>query len=154
DAFYSDCALGSDCSDCGGTSKAARLGGTVTASDGCSTHGNGKCEDGGPHAMASTCNFGTDYTDCGPRLGICANTCEYAYDGTCHDGGPGASYDGCGFGTDCADCGLRFGGRGQGVCDGTNGTICQPGGAVLDYGDHVGNGTCECPDCPWDVADC
>ncbi|HVW25080.1 MAG TPA: hypothetical protein VHC69_06890 [Polyangiaceae bacterium] len=150
---YDDCALGTDCSDCGGAAKMARVGGTSNCTDTCSTHNNKKCEDGGPGAALATCPFGTDCTDCGPRLGICSNVCEYtANDGTCDDGGIGANNDNCAFGTDCADCGVRYGGRGQGLCDGSKGTDCVPTGGI-DSGD-IEDGTCQCPDCPWDEVDC
>ncbi len=148
-----DCALGSDCSDCGGTAKDARLGGTSFCFDTCTSHGNSKCEDGGPGSQASSCTFGSDCTDCGPRLGLCANTCwSTAFDGYCDDGGPGSVSDNCSVGTDCADCGVRFGGRDKGLCDGTTGTVCQPHGGIRN--DDIADGTCQCPDCPWDAADC
>jgi hypothetical protein len=128
DSYY--CALGTDCTDC----KAARLGGISRCNDSCLTKNNGKCEDGGPGASAATCAFGTDCTDCKkPRLGICNDSCAYANDGYCDDGGPGSGSLNCAFGSDCADCGLRYGGRGQGVCDGTTGSDCVPHGGVLNY---------------------
>lgn len=40
-------------------------------------------------------------------VGLCSNTCTYAYDGACDDGGSGSSYSVCSYGTDCADCGTR-----------------------------------------------
>jgi hypothetical protein len=144
----SNCALGTDCTDC----KTARTGGTSLCFDSCATHGNGKCEDGGTGSLAKTCEFGSDCTDCKPRLGICSNDCFYANDGSCDDGGPGAPYAGCALGTDCGDCGVRVGGRGQGACDGTLGNDCVPHGGVRK--NEIGNGTCECVDCAWDVADC
>ncbi|HEX3596705.1 MAG TPA: hypothetical protein VHU80_16455 [Polyangiaceae bacterium] len=149
-----ECALGTDCTDCGGPSKGARLGGTSYCFDTCVTQNNKKCEDGGPNSIASTCAFGTDCTDCGSRLGICDNSCGYtANDGYCDDGGPGAFDSPCSYGTDCADCGIRFGGRNKGLCDGTTGTLCTPNGGVLD-GFSIEDGECECKDCPWDAVDC
>jgi hypothetical protein len=145
---YSDCALGTDCTDC----KTARRGGTSYCSDSCSTPKNGKCEDGGPGSVAATCPLGSDCTDCKARLGICSNDCIYSHDGECDDGGPGSSYADCSPGTDCADCGVRVGGRGQGLCDGTTGTLCQPHRGVVS-GD-IEDGSCQCPDCLWDVVDC
>ncbi|HEX4341403.1 MAG TPA: hypothetical protein VH062_36090 [Polyangiaceae bacterium] len=151
---YSDCALGSDCTDCGGASKTARLGGTTFCFDTCTTHTNKKCEDGGTGAQAASCDFGSDCTDCGPRLGICDNSCGYtANDGYCDDGGTDAFDSNCAFGTDCADCGVRFGGRGQGKCDGSTGYRCTPNGGVLDDL-SIEDGTCQCPDCAWDAVDC
>jgi hypothetical protein len=144
------CALGTDCDDCG-----PRVGGTSFCSDTCSTHGNKKCEDGGPGSAAATCPLGSDCSDCGVRLGLCADSCEYAQDGGCDDGGPGSHYNDCPLGTDCSDCGVRLGGRGQKVgtqalCDGSRGMLCVPVGKS----DNIADGTCQCPECAWDAVDC
>jgi hypothetical protein len=150
---FPDCTLGTDCSDCGGaTTKFGRIGGTSLCTNSCATNTNGKCEDGGPNAVAGTCAFGTDCADCKTRLGICLDTCSDAYDGTCDDGGPNSSDDVCGLGTDCFDCGIRFGGRGQSLCDGSTGVFCTPQGGDDEFA--IDDGTCQCPDCPWDATDC
>ena len=36
--------------------------------DTCDTAGNGLCQDGGRAAFGSKCEFGTDCSDCGPRV--------------------------------------------------------------------------------------
>lgn len=87
---YSDCSLGTDCSDCGSrpppslTEPPPSLpdcGGTIAAGDSCKTSS------------------------------LCGNTCNYAYDNDCDDGGPGSEYSECALGSDCHDCGARVGGQ-------------------------------------------
>ncbi|MBX3248350.1 MAG: hypothetical protein KF901_14315 [Myxococcales bacterium] len=71
---------------------------------------DGDCDDGGPGADYSLCEYGTDCDDCGPRSGggsLCTDTCRHAFDGDCDDGGPGSDYSICDYGTDCGDCGPR-----------------------------------------------
>ena len=72
--------------------------------------------------------YGTDCTDCGPRVPrsppppavaspppasgtLCNDLCvgfpTYASDGFCDDGGPGSEFNACTYGTDCSDCGPR-----------------------------------------------
>jgi hypothetical protein len=145
---YHTCALGTDCTDC----KTGRTGGIALCSDSCSTAKNGKCEDGGTGAASASCGLGTDCTDCKARLGVCSNDCIYSYDGECDDGGPGNVTYGCAAGTDCADCGLRIGARGQGACDGTTGTTCQPHEGLRQG--IIEDGSCDCADCAWDAVDC
>lgn len=72
------CPLGTDCADCGPSTR------TSVAS-------NASCADIG--------------TGNGPASCACLDTCDWARDGECDDGGPGAMYSGCGLGTDCYDCG-------------------------------------------------
>ena len=83
------------------------------------------CDDGGEGAEYSSCNLGSDCSDCGVREllatvppppsaptpsspSICSNTCEYRRDDDCDDGGKDSHYSVCAFGTDCLDCGARF----------------------------------------------
>eukprot|EP00750_Incisomonas_marina_P033659 INCI9923.4.p1 GENE.INCI9923.4~~INCI9923.4.p1 ORF type:complete len:1656 (+),score=236.80 INCI9923.4:346-5313(+) len=84
------CDLGSDCRDCGPRyPKCGEFCDTIDKSPGdfavfsglgCSTNGNGICEDGGPGATAATCEFGQDADDCGPRaldgFGFCGHRCR------------------------------------------------------------------------------
>ena len=97
--FDSACAVLSPTAPCGNT---------------CNSASDGACDDGGPGAEFSSCFFGTDCADCGPRSGmssppppLCVNTCLYASSGWCNDGGFGSSFSDCALGTDCADCGSR-----------------------------------------------
>lgn len=111
--------------------------------DTCPYFGDGECDDGGPGAVYSLCDLGTDCSDCGsraaggssptptptptpapapepaPDAGACTDTCRYAGDGECDDGGAGAAYSVCALGTDCTDCGPRAG---------TSGPTPTPGG--------------------------
>ncbi len=138
-----DCALGSDCTDCG-----PQLGGFSLCDDSCSTAKNGSCEDSGTGSTGSSCGFGTDCTDCGPRLGLCSDDCPSHDDGSCDDGGSNADTDDCAFGTDCDDCGPRLGGRGQIPCDGSTGYDCTSTGG--EYWGEIADGSCQCSDCAWD----
>jgi hypothetical protein len=70
-----------------------------------------------------------------------------AKDGQCDYNGA------CATGTDCTDCGPFYGGRGEGVCDGTQGTFCTERAGV-SAGTFTNDGFCECSDCPWDAQDC
>ncbi len=64
---------------------------------------NGSCNDD------SSCPYGTDCDDCGPRAEqFCSNSCSgSANNGFCDDGGPGSVSSQCAWGTDCDDCGAR-----------------------------------------------
>ena len=81
DSLYEDCALGTDCQDCGPRGEAAQFlhGGSsegTRCSDSCEHGaGNGLCEDGGPGTVQHetdyfNCEWGTDCTDCGTREGV------------------------------------------------------------------------------------
>jgi len=123
---YTDCASGTDCTDCGnrcsatpsppfapspaGVQPAAWCVDACVDSSGIDWSRDGYCGDsatgsGGVNAVYNDCGLGSDCSDCGPRY-TCVNTCSYAGDGYCDDGGPGA-YTGCILGTDCTDCGDR-----------------------------------------------
>ena len=136
----SDCALGTDCADCG-----TRVNGVEQCDDSCTTSANGTCEDGGTGSKSAACSFGTDCTDCGARLGICSNSCGNT-DGSCEDGSGSSGFSLCALGTDCNNCGVIFGGRGQVPCDGSEGTACQAADPNADAGDSV----CECASCKWE----
>jgi hypothetical protein len=86
-------------------------------SDTCGGHA-GSCRDGGPGSEASSCMYGTDCSDCGPRSVsgappaappgyFCSDNCVHANNNNCNDGGLNSIGDACDYGTDCADCGLR-----------------------------------------------
>jgi hypothetical protein len=116
-ADYSDCAIGSDCSDCGNRMD---------------VDGDGYYEDnGGPLPTSSTVNLDCDDADADsypggtevPNDGIdqdcdgadfidasllCDDSCTYANDGECDDGGTDSTYSACALGTDCTDCGNRY----------------------------------------------
>ncbi|MGE0789791.1 MAG: hypothetical protein AB7S26_29225 [Sandaracinaceae bacterium] len=66
---YSDCALGTDCGDCGsreaGASPEPAM--SMGCSDTCTWARDGQCDDGGPGSVYSECEYGTDCADCGPR---------------------------------------------------------------------------------------
>ncbi len=105
------CTLGTDCTDCGVRDPSAPpTGGDIElCDDSCGPLfvRDGFCDDGGPSGDGfGICDFGTDCTDCGPRvLSGCTDTCLFAYDGECDDGRPGSVTSLCTPGTDCADCG-------------------------------------------------
>ena len=132
---------------------------------------DGDCDDGGPGAEFGDCLYGTDCTDCGPRVSVppfqpaapppspphhpgwvCLNTCDYAGGGSCSDGGPGSEFDICPFGTDCVDCGPRLGRPpppplvlcGE-TCVYASDTDCDDGGPGSEFGDCA-LGT-DCTDC-------
>ena len=72
---------------------------------------DGVCQDGGSRSKNSLCEFGSDCSDCGPRVNLfekCINSC--VSNGVCEDGGQSQTIFNniCDFGTDCADCGVRF----------------------------------------------
>ena len=98
--------------DCDGVDGTGSGGGSTVCLDTCTYALDGVCDDGGTDAVYSTCDFGTDCTDCGAR-DPCTNDCTpwytsaYAADGDCDDGGPGSTYSLCDVGTDCDDCGSR-----------------------------------------------
>eukprot|EP00900_Chrysochromulina_parva_P005704 jgi/Chrpa1/15134/Chrysochromulina_OHIO_Genome00020374-RA len=131
---FNACTYGTDCTDCGprvlrsppppavasppqSTSTLCNdlcVGFPTYASD-------GFCDDGGPGAEFPDCQYGTDCTDCGPRVSLappssvappssatlCTETCVWASDADCDDGGPGAEFLACALGSDCTDCGPR-----------------------------------------------
>ena len=93
-------------------------------SETCFYASDGDCDDGGPGSeYGTTCQYGTDCTDCGPRsprspspapqgrIIRCTETCAllttWGRDGSCDDGGPGAEFGNCALGDDCSDCGPR-----------------------------------------------
>jgi len=102
----------------------------IDASDACVHSEDGDCDDGGAGAEFSSCEYGHDCTDCGPRpmldgppppppspsppppLGegglVCYDSCDHSRDGSCDDGGPNADTDLCEGGSDCSDCGDRY----------------------------------------------
>jgi len=106
--WWDDTDSGGD-TDTGGSSGSS--GATTICENTCMFAYDGECDDGGPDADWSVCDFGTDCADCGPRElvtgGLCDDTCYFAADGWCDDGGPGADFDLCALGTDCTDCGPR-----------------------------------------------
>eukprot|EP00964_Phaeocystis_antarctica_P104794 scaffold69889_cov63-Phaeocystis_antarctica.AAC.1 len=57
---FSDCALGTDCVDCGSREFTA-------CSNDCGWANDGVCDDGGPDAAFSCCALGSDCNDCGDR---------------------------------------------------------------------------------------
>ena len=82
------------------------------------------CRDGGVGSIyPPLCNYGTQNTNCGPRLQFYDNnehmgdnSCEFAHNNICEDSGPGSEYfvdeDGierarCGYATDMSDCPAR-----------------------------------------------
>lgn len=76
----------------------------------CSYPRDGDCDDGGPNAQYSLCDYGSDCADCGPRdpgYAGCEHSCRWDGDGTCDDGGAGSTTSICALGTDCLDCGRR-----------------------------------------------
>jgi hypothetical protein len=142
------CTAGTDCKDCG-----PRVGGAYLCNDDCfhvdadaglSAY-DGICQDGLSGSKSGVCNPGTDCADCGPRLGICLDTCPFANNGSCDISAK------CKPGTDCSDCGLYIVGRGQTPCDGSTGADCVPTGAFTSL---ATDGTCQCADCAWDSNDC
>ena len=136
---FDDCALGTDCADCGPRASPSppqipppRAPGACenTCEGGDAAFAaDGSCDDGGPGSEFADCLLGTDCDDCGSRAyspppppqpppltpGLCSNACGdgYAFDGVCDDGGAGSEFDDCALGTDCADCGPRIA---SGVC--------------------------------------
>lgn len=64
---FSDCALGSDCADCGMRSSTDAPAGGGTCENTCRWARDGECDDGGPGSLYSVCDFGTDCADCGAR---------------------------------------------------------------------------------------
>merc|ERR1712185_661728 len=73
----SDCALGTDCTDCG------------------------------PRVMPPPSPPSPPAPPMLPGGSQCLDTCNWASDGVCEDGGPGAEWSDCALGTDCTDCGPR-----------------------------------------------
>jgi hypothetical protein len=87
----------------------------------CAFSGDGVCDDGGNDPLVdgtatTSCAYGTDCADCGPRpiSPPNNNSCQFAGMAslfppcTCLDGVQGnASCYGCAYGTDLADCGAR-----------------------------------------------
>ena len=71
---------------------------------------DGSCDDGGPGSTLSTCEFGYDCADCGPRCMpaqppsgcLCSDECLFAHDGEC-------DIHHCSLGSDCTDCGMSCG---------------------------------------------
>ena len=176
---WSDCALGTDCMDCGprgSSSHSHQPQAGVACTETCVYASDGDCDDGGPGAEFTNCSLGTDCTDCGPRSShshtphshtphshsptpshshtphshaptpshshtphshfpmpwlshfppsppffiiappsppfvSCENTCVTANDGACDDGGEGSEnryeFRTCQLGSDCNDCGPR-----------------------------------------------
>ena len=65
---FSTCSLGSDCTDCGTRSSAARDDfGRPGCSNTCYSKDDGDCDDGGPGSEYNLCSPATDCEDCGPR---------------------------------------------------------------------------------------
>ncbi len=60
---------GAAASGCGGSDPPAAEASKLLCDNTCTTHGNSRCEDGGTGSTASTCNTGTDCSDCGVRYG-------------------------------------------------------------------------------------
>ena len=128
-AEYPDCQYGTDCTDCGPRVPRSPPPPAVASPPPASGAlcndlcvGNptyaldGFCDDGGPGAEFPDCQYGTDCTDCGPRVPrspppssstLCTETCVWASDVDCDDGGPGSEFNACTYGTDCSDCGPR-----------------------------------------------
>ena len=128
------CAVGSDCSDCGGDC-CERSGCGI---DRCRYSGDGECDDGS-RGGAQYCALATDCRDCG---NCCAseetcgtNSCRWAGDSECDDGSTGhAQY--CELGTDCDDCGN--------CCGGSGGSAGSGGGDCDSDGCHwAGDGECD-----------
>jgi hypothetical protein len=130
---FNACTYGTDCTDCGprvprsppppAVASPPQATGTL-CNDLCvgfpTYASDGFCDDGGPGAEFPDCQYGTDCTDCGPRVPLapppsvappstplCTETCVWASDADCDDGGPGAEFTSCALGTDCTDCGPR-----------------------------------------------
>lgn len=70
---YSECILGTDCSDCGERQEAAGL-----CDNACYWNYDGDCDDGGEGSSYSECEMGEDCDDCGPRT---ANACPFGNTG-------------------------------------------------------------------------
>ena len=117
-AEFPDCQYGTDCTDCGPRTPLAPPPSATLCNDLCvgfpTYASDGFCDDGGPGAEYPDCQYGTDCTDCGPRVPLappsttlCTETCVYSSDADCDDGGHGSEFPLCALGTDCADCGPR-----------------------------------------------
>ena len=164
---WSRCLYGTDCSDCGPRSPLPppppyapmiRL-----CTDECVYASNGDCSDGGPGAEFTSCEYGTDCTDCGFRLRLlvpppppyapmtrlCTEACAFASDSDCDDGGPGAEYTNCVYGTDCTDCGFRLPGSCTDECDYASQGQCNDGGPGAEF-TSCEYGT-DCTDCGFRV---
>ena len=154
-AEYPDCQYGTDCADCGPRismpsppprapppppsppsppsppkppARPPYPPNVVLCGETCVYASDADCDDGGPGSEFPLCAYGTDCTDCGPRLArpppppklppppptppllpgyVCLNNCLNAGGGSCSDGGPGAEFATCAYGSDCIDCGPR-----------------------------------------------
>ena len=168
---YSHCTPGSDCTDCGPRIMTPSPPppfppGSAVCSDTCTFASNNNCNDGGSGAEFSHCTYGTDCSDCGPRLmspsppslppgGACDDTCVFASNGNCNDGGPGAEFTHCAYGTDCTDCGARYTAPPPPSCLCSNECLGQPLFAVDGFCDDGGAGSSynecalgtDCDDC-------
>ena len=118
---YSICTLGSDCADCGPSSRTALNKGGSCAGMGSASGSVSSCKCTGPSKPCQSKASGNCYakgssgscyswtTECKPASSAagckCTNTCTYANDGSCDDGGAGKDYSLCPLGSDCADCG-------------------------------------------------
>ena len=134
---YADCALGTDCTDCGPRTEAPPAPPVVPAFSPCDETCNyafdGDCDDGGVGAEFSSCMDGTDCTDCGARP-LCGETCNYASDNDCDDGGSGSEYTGyCTLGTDCTDCGPRAPPLCAETCNYASDGDCDDGGIGAEF---------------------
>lgn len=79
-ALEGACSPGTDCTDCGAGS------GVSLCSDECRYAGDGDCDDGGPNADYSYCDFGTDCTDCGSRdATLLCDVCSLSRNGRCDE---------------------------------------------------------------------
>ena len=117
DADFSDCSIGSDCSDCGprmdldGDSYYEDNGGTIPSDSTAELDCDDLDSDSYPGATEVS-NDGIDQDCDGSDLIdaslLCDDSCQYANDGACDDGGTDSDYSVCDLGTDCTDCGNRY----------------------------------------------
>eukprot|EP00966_Prymnesium_polylepis_P066142 1534720-Prymnesium_polylepis.1 len=66
-AEFTDCSLGSDCTDCGARGANAAPSAGSMCTDVCQYPGDGICDDGGAGSLYNACTLGSDCSDCGPR---------------------------------------------------------------------------------------
>ena len=90
---HSDCATGTDCTDCGAPLPSPP------------PLGPGSPPAAPPPTPPARPPLGPGYVYRIPSL--CQETCQYSNDGECDDGGAGSSYSDCMPGSDCTDCGTR-----------------------------------------------
>ncbi|MEM9863831.1 MAG: hypothetical protein AAF938_19685 [Myxococcota bacterium] len=156
-SLTSECALGTDCLDCGPRSEAGPEPGCTSSLD-CAP---------GERCTATGCVP----DDAEPEM-LCSEECRFSNDGECDDGGEGSLTSSCAFGTDCLDCGAREGTPATcdpdapPRCEGNSVVFCRVEGgepavtvSACDAGQRCeagqcmgGGGTCHSPRCEGNVA--